>query len=229
LFKPHEHSPELTKEEAEMYHTFTAQGLFLTKRARPDISPSIAYLTTRVRKPNQDDWQKLVRMMKWLKQTSKDRLTLCSNGKRVGEWHVDAAFAVHPDFKSHTGSTFTLGRGSIISISRKQGMNTRSSTEAELVAADEIVGPMLWTARFLEAQGYSLEENVLYQDNKSAIQLENNGRKSAGKRSRHLNIRLFFVTDQVEKKHIQIKFCPTDKMVADYMTKPLHGAKFKMF
>ena len=73
-------------------------------------------------------------------------------------------------------------------ISKKQGMNTRSSTEAELVAADEVVGPMVWTLPFLEAQGYSVKENILYQDNRSAMFLETNGQKSAGKRSQHLNI-----------------------------------------
>ena len=68
-----------------------------------------------------------------------------------------------------------MGKGAITSISRKQGMNTRSSTKAEVVAADEVVGPMLWTKLFLEAQGYPVEENILFQDNKSAMLLEANG------------------------------------------------------
>ena len=170
-----------------------------------------------------------MRLMKWLQQTSKDCLTLQSDGSRTGKWFVDAAFAVHPDFRSHTGAGFTLGKGNITSLSRKQGMNTRSSTEAEVVAADEVVGPMLWTRLFLEAQGYPLKDNILYQDNRSAMLLETNGRKSAGKRSRHLNIRYFFVADQQEKGHISIEYCPTDDMVGDYFTKPLHGAKFQKF
>ena len=168
-------------------------------------------------------------MMKCLNQTSKDCLTLKLDGSRIGKWHVDAAFAVHPDFRSHTGGSFTLGKGSLTNISRKQGLNTRSSTEAEVVAADEVVGPMLWTGLFLEAQGYPLKENILYQDNRSAMLLETNGHKSAGKCSRHLNIRYFFVADQQEKGHIKIEYCPTDEMVADYFTKPLHGAKFQCF
>jgi hypothetical protein len=69
----------------------------------------------------------------------------------------------------------------ITSISRKQSLNTRSSTEAELVAAGDAAGPMLWTKQFLQAQGYPVMHNVLYQDNKSAILLEANGRESAGK------------------------------------------------
>jgi hypothetical protein len=229
LFKVQESSPLLSKEMAEQLHTTTAQGLFLCKRARPDICPAIAYLTTRVRKPNQDDWSKLVRLMKFLKRTIHDKLTLRADGSHELHWSTDVSFAVHPDFRSHTGATFTMGKGAISSISRKQGMNTRSTTESELVGADEIVGPMLWTRLFLEAQGYFIRDNVLHQDNKSSILLESNGRKSAGKRSRHLNIRLFFVTDQKEKGHISIKFCPTDQMVADYMTKPLHGKKFQEF
>jgi hypothetical protein len=97
------------------------------------------------------------------------------------------------------------------------------------VAADEVAGPMLWTKQFLEAQAYPVTRNTLYQDNRSAMLLETNGRQSAGKRSRHLNIRMFFVADQVKKGSIDIEYCPTDDMTGDYMTKPLHGKKFVSF
>ena len=66
FFKVQKQSPLLTQPRAELFHTVVAQGLFLTKRARPDIAPAIAYLTTRVRAPNQDDWDKLVRVMLFL-------------------------------------------------------------------------------------------------------------------------------------------------------------------
>ena len=109
--------------------------------------------------PNKDDWVKLVRVMKYLNQTKKDCLTLRADGSRVGKWHVDAAFAVHPDFRSHTGASFSLGRGAMAHQCNKQGMNTRSSTEAEVVAADETVGSMLWTGLFLAEQGFPLVNN----------------------------------------------------------------------
>lgn len=229
LFRVREDSPKLPQDQAELFHKVTAQGLFLCKRARPDIAPAIAYLSTRVRQPNQDDWSKLCRMSKYLQQTVNDKLTLQADDLNKMRWYVDASFATHPDFKSHTGATMTMGKGAITSISRKQGMNTRSSTEAEVVAADEVVGAMLWTKLFLEHQGYHVKENILYQDNRSAMLLESNGRKSAGKRSRHLNIRYFFVADQKRKGNITIEYCPTDQMLGDYMTKPLHGPKFSEF
>lgn len=64
---------------------------------------------------------------------------------------------------------------------------------------------------------------------KIAILLEKNGMKSASKRTRHLNIRYFFLTDQIEKGKIKVEYCPTDEMIADYFTKPLQGTKFKKF
>ena len=83
------------------------------------------------------DWNKLVRMMKYLNGTRSERITLSADSLHVIKWYVDASFAVHPDFKSHTGATMTMGRGAVQSISRKQKLNTRSSTEAELVAVDD--------------------------------------------------------------------------------------------
>jgi len=123
----------------------------------------------------------------------------------------------------------TYGGGAIQSMSRKQKLNTRSSTEAELVGADDAATMILWTKLFLEKQGYDINESIIYQDNKSTILLETNTRKSAGKRSRALNIRYFFITDQVKRGNAQIEYCPMELMVGDLLTKPLQGAKFIQF
>ena len=142
---------------------------------------------------------------------------------------MDAAFTVHNDFKSHTGVVMTFGRGALQSISRKQKLNTRSSTEAELVGVDDIAVMILWTKLFLESLGYVVEKNILYQDNKSTILLEENGKRSSGKRTRALNVRYFFMTDQIERGNVVVEYCPTDDMIADFMSKPLQGTKFQKF
>ena len=219
----------LNKGKAELYHTTVAKGLFLCERSRPDIQPTVAVLSTRVKAPTETDWKKLTRMMEYLKATSKMTLKLRADNLQVVKWYVDASFAVHPDYRSHTGAVMTLGEGSIIAMSKKQKLNTRSSTEAELVGADDAVTMILWTGLFMEQQGYPLDKNILFQDNKSAILLESNGKRSAGKRSRALNVRYFFLTDQVEKGNLSIEYCPTDVMWADFMTKPLQGEKFRKF
>ena len=122
-----------------------------------------------------------------------------------------------------------MGSGAVQSISKKQKVNTRSLTEAELVATDDVIAQIVWTRNFLEAQGVKVDTNIVYQDNQRAMLLEKNGRSSAGKRSRHLDIRYFFITDQVNQGNLEITYCPTDVMTADYMTKPLHGQKFHKF
>jgi hypothetical protein len=221
--------PKLAKDKAEQFHTFVAKGLFACKRARPDIHTAIALLCTRVKSPNQDDWNKLVRLIKYCNGTRQNKLILSTEDLHVIKWYVDSAFGVHPDLKSHTGAVMTYGGGAAQSISRKQKLNTRSSTEAELVGADDAATMILWTKLFMEEQGHTIEKNILYQDNKSTILLENNGKRSSSKRTRAFNIRYFFLTDQVKKGNLKIEYCPTTEMWGDYMSKPLQGRLFQKF
>ena len=140
----------------------------------------------RVKKPTVKDFSKLVRMMKYLNCTRNATLLLSAdNGLSTIEWYIDASFAVHPDFKSHTGSSmrFGGGKGCPVNNSSKQKLNTSSSTTSELVAVDQILPMAMWVPLFLEEQGQIVEQNIVYQDNKSAILLENNGKKSSGKRT----------------------------------------------
>ena len=229
LFKVNESSTRLEKEKAEVFHTTVAKGLFLSKRARPDIQIAIAFLCTRVKEPTVEDWGKLGRLMDYLKRTKDECLIIKMDDSNTIKWYIDVAYAVHPDMRSHTGAIMTMGKGSIISISSKQKVNARSSTEAELIGIDDIISNVLWAKLFMESQGMKVEHNIIYQDNKSTIQLAENGRHSAGKRSRHLNIKYFYITDKLEQKEMEIQYCPTDDMVADYNTKPLQGNKFRKF
>ena len=116
--------------------------------------------------------------------------------------------------------------GAIQTISRKQKLNTKSSTEAKLVAVDDVSVLALWTKLLMEAQGYPIHENIVEQDNKAAILLETNGKASSGSRTRAINIRYFFIVDQVEKGNALIEYCPTDQMSGDFFTKALQGLKF---
>jgi hypothetical protein len=81
----------------------------------------------------------------------------------------------------------------------------------------------------MEAQGYTVDQSLVAQDNLSAMLLENNGRASSSKRTRHINIRYFFVTDRIKAGEVSVTYCPTDDMIADYFTKALQGTKFRDF
>ena len=167
--------------------------------------------------------------MKFLKATLDDVLTLSMEDTTVIKWHLDASFAVHDNMKSHSGAVMSLGKGAIQSVSCKQKINTRSSTEAELVSVDDILAKLMWTKLFLEAQGYEVTENIVFRDNQSSMKLETNGKASSGKRTRHFNIKYFLITDLIARGEVTLQYCPTELMVADYTTKPLVGKKFIEF
>ena len=78
----------------------------------------------------------------------------------------------------------------------------------------------------MEYQGYTIDSNIFYQDNQSAMKLEKNGRKSCGDKSRHIDIRYFFIKDVLQRENIDLKHCLTERMIADFYTKPLQGALF---
>ena len=142
---------------------------------------------------------------------------------------IDAAYAVNPDMKSQTGGAISLGVGVLHAKSSKQKLNVKSSTEAELVGNSEYLPYNLWLLNFMSMQGYTIKNNVLYQDNQSTILMLKNGRNSCTGNSRHIHIRYFFVKDRVDKKEVKIEYCPSLDMLADFFTKPLQGKLFLKF
>ena len=114
-----------------------------------------------------------------------------------------------------------MGTGCAVATSTKQKCNVRSSTIGELVAVDEMMAQILRTRLFMKAQGIKVTDNILYQYNRSAILLEKNGRVSSSKRTKHIEIRYYYVADRIAKGDLSVVWCPTDKMIADFLTKPL--------
>jgi hypothetical protein len=102
--------------------------------------------------------------------------------------------------QSHTESTMSMAESSIWSCSIKQKLNTRSSIEAEHYAVDDMMPQVLWIRYFLKNQGFNVGPASILQDNKSAILLEENGMASRSKRTCHIYIRYYFVTDQIHMK-----------------------------
>jgi hypothetical protein len=226
LFTINEDAQGLSEEKATTFHRMVMQLQYLSQRARPDIRTAVSFLCKRTTKADVDDWKKLVRVMKYLQATLDLKLRLSADGSGCIHWWVDASFAVHLDMKGHTGGTMSLGKGSIYSTAGAQKLVSRSSTESELIGAHDVLPQLLWTTRFLAAQGHSIAKTVLYQDNTSAMLLESNGRASSTKRTRHIQLRYFFIKDCIQRGEVQVEHCPTEDMIADFFTKPLNGKLF---
>jgi len=180
LFNVDPLSPSLDTNTSKKFHHIMAQLLYLCKWVQPDIQTAVAYLCTHVSCPNSDDWKKLRCCIQYLCGTVDLPLTLEVDNTGTMKWWIDALFAVHQDMHSHTGATMSLGKGGIYSSSTTQKINTKCSTEAKLVGVSNVLNMVIWTKNFLSNQGFQVTDNVMYQDNQSAILLEANGRASSG-------------------------------------------------
>jgi hypothetical protein len=224
LLKIDEDCKKLAQAKAVELHNLVAKTLYATKRARPITCTAIAFLTTRVREPDKDDWTKLVHLMRYIRGTCTMPLILSANGSGILKLWVDASFTVHPTMRGHSGGGLSQGRGFPIVSSTKQKLNTRSYMETEILGTDAFMPTIFWTRYFMKAQGYGVKDNVLFQDKKSSILLEKNGKASSSKRTKHINIRYF--SGRVKKEEVSVVWCPTCDMIGDFATNPLQGALF---
>ena len=228
LFKISESSPKLDCGRKETYHHIAAKTLWLSQRSRNDIQLATGYHCSRVKDPNEDDWRKLTWLMRyvWWTRFIPTIIRITDEGATI---YIDGSHAIHADSRGHSGMYTTMGKGALINMAKKLGLVTISSTETEVVATGERLPKCTWFRYFRIAQGGSTTEDILMQDNKSAILLQKNWPFSTGKGSKHINIRYFFAVDKIKNKEIKVIYCPTEEMIADFNTKPLQGKLFFYF
>ena len=192
---------------------------------RPDLLTAISFLAKRFQSPTEQDQLKLFRVARYLRATQEKGIVLePTKALAVYAW-ADASYGVHKDYKSHTGCIIGLGKGPVYAKSTTQRLNTKSSSEAELVSLSDSSSQVIWVRNFLLEQGYEVPPATIFQDNQSAIALVKNGRSNSD-RTRHIAIRFYFVADRVASKEIAIQYLSTGEMVADILTKPLQGQLF---
>lgn len=227
LFEVRPEAPKLSVEDAKWFHTKTAQALYLAKRARPDCLTAVAFLTTRVQSPDRDDMRKLTRMLAYISGTRERGVVLRIGSAMTVRMYIDAAYGVHAESgKSHTGAMVVLGEaGTVHARSTKQKIVVKSSTEAELVAVTDALGEAIYINNFLKAQGYIMGPVIVHQDNMSTMAMIKHGSPTS-ERTKHLDIRSFWMHDRVKSNCIKIVYEPTATMWANLLTKPLQGAQF---
>jgi hypothetical protein len=229
LFKPGT-GRLLCDKDKKRFHTTTARLLYLSKRTRPDIQLPVLYLCTRVKSPTTDDDSKLSKILGYLKMTRNRARIISPNGdlSRLVAY-ADASFASHADGKGHTGLVIKWGATTLGTISRKQKIATKSSTEAELVGLTDVMCEVERAHEYMEEQGVKLDVPIVYQDNMSTITLvtkENSGNV----RTRHLSARRAIAYESSSVfKSVRITYIRTANMLADVLTKPLGGSLFYKF
>ena len=201
---------------SELYHRLVAKFLYAAKRAGPGIQVAVAFLCRKVPCPNKDDYKKLGRLVRYVKGSTHTPLVIGYDNTCNLVWSIDASFAVHMDMKSHTGYCLIMGTGVVISASTKQNITTRSSTGAELVGINDAISFVEWTSAFCKEQVKNYPANnllkelghntLIKQDNTSTMKLAQGGRRVCGKRTRHIAIRYFYVTERINDGTIVVTY-----------------------
>ena len=230
LFTVQEDGEKLCQNDADNYHHTAAQMLFISGRARRNLQTVVAFLTTRVKGPDKDDWGKLKRALKYVNGTRRLKLRIKIGGSpdlTNPMWYINGSHCVHWDSRGHGGAALMMGTRAMLRYSNRLRINTRSSTETELVTVDRYMPEILWTMYFLRDQGYDIKCSKIAQDNEAAQLLETRGKFSSTLRTKHIKNKYFFVKDQVDQGGVAIIDCPTEDMWADYQSKPQQGRLFK--
>ena len=219
---------KLSHQDSQFFHTHVAKMLYLAKRVKPECLAAVAFLSTRVTVSDEDDMNKLMRLLGYILRTRETGITFKIGNTMSVNVFIDAAYGVHSDSgKSHTGCAIVLGEGGpLYAKSCKQKIVTKSSTEAELVGLSDTASQAIHTRLFLIAQGYEIGPATIYQDNKSCMALMKRGAPGS-ERSRHIDIKYFWLAERVQNGEVKIEHLGTEEMFANILTKPVHGAQFQ--
>jgi hypothetical protein len=174
----------LEEERALAFHHTVAQLLFMCTRARRDIQTAVAFLTTSVKEPDEDNCGKLKRVLKILNRTTYLKLKLSVENLGMLKYYVDGSHNVHADCRGHGGAVFMKGKRATTSYSRKVNLNMQRPE-------------MLWSLHFIQEQGYETECIELYQDNISTQLLIKSGQMLSDKKMKYIIENFFFIKDRV--------------------------------
>ena len=214
--------------EQRRMRTLVAQLLYISIRVRPDILLVVNFLTTKVNKFSEKDKKNVNRELKDLFGTRHLGLILriTNNTPDITiTTFADASYGVHTNGRSQSGACTTLGIGSIQSLSNKQKLTTKSSCEAELVAASDAASQSLGIRNYLISRQRTVNPIILGQDNLSTKSILEKGPRVA-RRIKHLTVRHFFIHDHVQDGQMEVKYINTNDMIADILTKSLQGEHF---
>jgi hypothetical protein len=214
------------------FRSSVAELIYLTK-LRVDIIMEVTHLATLVMNPGPIAFKKLERVHRYLFATSHQYVKFGTD-QLILQVFADSSYASHPaTSRSHGGRIMIVrlgpGSGAIYSKSKEHKFNklvTQSSTEAEILEAGEGARTGLPFARILQELGvFSKVQFVLFQDNQSTLHLGHTGEGYAGK-AKHFRVRFHFIKEMIEDGEMILVYCPTDRMLADFLTKSLPAAQF---
>ena len=210
-----------------VYQSAVGSLLYLSTGTRPDISFAVGNVARFCANPTRRHWTGIKRILRYLKGTSDLGLYYSSSVEEELIGYSDSDWAGDLDNrKSVSGYMFKLCGAPVSWRSKKQTSVALSTAEAEYVALSNATQEAVWLKQLLsELRIDQSKPTVIYEDNQSAISMAQNAQFHG--RAKHIDIRHHYVREKVNDETIELKYCPSDRMLADMLTKGLSGTVFK--
>ena len=215
--------------DVQNYRRLIGKLFYLSNATRPDISFAVSFLSRFASKPGQIHLQAAKRILRYLKGSENEGLVYTSFGHEKNATIVcysDADWGGDPtDRKSTTGFLVYLGHNLLAWTSKKQQVVALSTMEAEYIAVAKTVQELQWFQKLYKELPIQLDRTILFCDNKSSIEFSKN--QDLSERSKHIDIKYFFVRDHLETNETKLNHVPSEQMHADVLTKALPAAPFQ--
>ena len=216
--------------DVQAYQMIIGSLTYATTATRPDLAAAVGILSKFMSKPGKDHWQGVKRIMRYIQGTlNYGPVFSADDNSHMLSGYSDADWAGDLDTRrSISGYVFQIQGNTVSWCSKKQASVSRSTTEAEYIALSVASQEAVWMRRLLADVGLQQEEpSTIFEDNQGAIELSKNPKFH--NRTKHIDISFHFIREQVNLKVISVKYCPTEDMLADIMTKGLPKITFQRF
>ena len=215
---------------SEVYRKAIGSLLYLANNTRPDIAVGTSILARCVSDPKQSDWTEVKRMFHYLNYTKDKKLKLGNVQEQDSQQligYADADWGNNViDRKSNSGYLLKYLGAPITWASRKQSLVSLSSTEAEYIALTECVQEALWVRRILDDFNQDIEQPiVIFEDNQSCVKMLQKDKTAVSQRTKHIATKYHFIRDLYQSQIVDVRYLPSEQMIADLLTKPLGAQK----
>jgi len=218
--------PNGEKIDSKKFASAVMSLYYLASRIRRDLLFAVTVMSTRIHSCTTADERKMQKIFRYLHATKDRKILIKLDGLDL-KFYTDASYAIHHNARSHTGFVVSLGSkygGPVFARSIVQRFVTLSSFEAELSGVHQNVYWFKLFRTVMTEFGFPQNEpSVLYQDNQATILVMNRGSTFRG-RSKHIDVRYYYLTELINDGVVKVEYLPTEEMIADPLTKAKSAA-----